>query len=88
MEDASVPSTPKRATSLRHNRTTSDIQTKSEQRANSNGLRAVNTVTGAIQTFLKWSASPLLKEYVLCFKSFSSFNLSWNNRSFIYNVLT
>lgn len=62
MENDNVTISPKRTTSLRHNRTASDIQTKSEQRANSNGLKAVNTVTGAIHTFFKWSTSPLLKE--------------------------
>lgn len=65
MEDVGYIHTPKRSTSLRHKRTVSDIQTRSEQGAadsNTNGLKAVSTVTGAIHSFFKWSASPLLTE--------------------------
>lgn len=57
---------PKRTGSLRlrHTRATSgavDIF-DSSQESESDGLKAVNTVAGAISNFFRWSASPLIKD--------------------------
>lgn len=64
---------PKRTANLRHNRTASDIQQsqRKDSSGSTNGLKAVNTVTGAIQNFFKWS-SPLAKENKA--RSFDSIN--------------
>lgn len=56
----------KRHNLLRHNRTSSDLQRKNSDSdrsvESSNGLKAVNSVTGALQSFFKWSSTPLAKE--------------------------
>ncbi|WAR04740.1 ASTRB-like protein [Mya arenaria] len=69
---------PKRSSSirLRHNRTASDLETKAEH---SNGLKAVNTVTGAINSFFKWSTSPLTKDQKA--RSFDSLDRASNQDS-------
>ncbi|XP_052253390.1 protein Aster-B-like [Dreissena polymorpha] len=66
MNKESANSTPKRTTIFRYNRTTNDLLTHSEiehlNDSNGNGLKAVSSVTGAINSFFRLSSPPLSDE--------------------------
>ncbi|KAL4229245.1 Protein Aster-B [Mactra antiquata] len=61
LEESTPIKLPKRKSSIRHKRTSSDLPGSREVASNSNGLKAVHTVTGAIQNLLKLASSPLVK---------------------------
>ena len=61
--------TSERQNVLRHLRTKSDIlQTNNRSEHVSNGIKAVHTVTGALQNLFKRTSSPLTKGFVYCEK--------------------